>query len=143
MIQKKYCTHLIREAFILYYVCTNTASPYIVWKSIQKLYRTVQNPQDWKFFIKKWQLFSSKNPHCTVDIFGSKSGHLSNRIIARFFFIFSYKFAVFEDFSKWRVPNVQQNSEKSSNIAKIEGKWRKSCNFYCYFNGRFWNQKCS
>ena len=57
---------------------------------------------------------------------------------------FFYKIlSVFDDFSKWRVPNMLQHSEKSSNIAKIAGKWRKSCNFYCYFNGRFWNQKCS
>ena len=48
----------------------------------------------------------------TMNIFGSKSGHLSNRIIERFFFIFFKLFAVFDDFSKWRVPNVLQNSEK-------------------------------
>ena len=60
--------------------------------------------------------------HRTMNIFGSKSGHLSNRIIEIFFFIFSKHFAVFDDFSKWRVPNVLQNSEKSSNIAKIVGK---------------------
>jgi len=30
------------------------------------------------------------------------SGHLSNRINIRFFFIFSKTFAVFDDFSKWR-----------------------------------------
>ena len=58
----------------------------------------------------------------------------------QFFFIFSKLFAVFDDFSKWRVPNELQNSEISS---KLQGKWRKSCNFDCYFNGRFWNQKCS
>ena len=58
----------------------------------------------------------------TVNIFGSKSGHLSNRIIERFFFIFSKVFAVFDDFPNWRVPNVLQNMEKSSNIAKIVGK---------------------
>ena len=33
-------------------------------------------------------------------------------LIGRFFFIFSKK--IFDDFSKWRVPNMQQNSEKSS-----------------------------
>ena len=43
---------------------------------------------------------------CTVNIFGSKSGHLCNRIIGRFLFILSKIFAVFDDFSKWRVPNV-------------------------------------
>ena len=58
----------------------------------------------------------------TVNIFCFKSGHLSNRIIERFFFIFSKLFAVFDDFSKWRVRNVLQNSEKSSNIANIAGK---------------------
>ena len=46
-----------------------------------------------------------------------KQAILSDRIIERFFFIFSKFFAVFDDFSKWRVPNVLQNSEKSSNIA--------------------------
>ena len=41
---------------------------------------------------------------CTMDIFCSKSGHLSNRIIVRFLFIFSKKIAVvFDHFSKWRV----------------------------------------
>ena len=68
---------------------------------------------------------------------------ICNGITESFFFIFSKLFAVFDDFSKWRVPNVLQNLEKSSNIAKIVGKCRKSCNFYCYFNGCFWNQKCS
>ena len=53
-----------------------------------------------------------------MNIFGSKSGHLSNRIIERFFFIFSKLFAVFDDFSKWRVPNVLHNEEKSLNIEK-------------------------
>ena len=77
----------------------------------------------------------------TMNIFDSKSGHLSNRIIERFFFIFSKLFAVFDDFSKYGVPNVLQNSEKSSNIAEIVGKWRKSCNFYYYFNGHFCKQK--
>ena len=54
-----------------------------------------------------------------MNIFGSKSGHLSNRIIERF--LFKY-FAVFNGFSKWRMPNVLKNSEKTSNIAKIAGK---------------------
>ena len=56
-----------------------------------------------------------------VNIFASKSDHLCNGIFERFFFILSKLFAVFDDFSKWRVPNVLQNSEKSPNIAKIVG----------------------
>ena len=52
--------------------------------------------------------------------------------------------AVFVYFSKWRVPNMQQNSEKSSNIATIWGKWRKLCKFYHYYlNCHSWNQKRS
>ena len=46
-----------------------------------------------------------------MNIFGSKRGHLSNRIIERFFCIFSKLFSVFDDLSKWRVPNVLPNSE--------------------------------
>ena len=57
-------------------------------------------------------------PLHTVNIFDSKSGHLSNRIIERFFLIFSKHFAVFDDFSKWRVP--KNSKKKSSNIAKNE-----------------------
>ena len=55
-----------------------------------------------------------------MNIFGSKSGHLSNRIIGRFFFIFSKHFAVFDDYSKWRVPNGQQNSGKIIKFGEIE-----------------------
>ena len=55
--------------------------------------------------------------HYSLNIFAS-----SNIISKRFFFTFSKLFAVFDDFSKWTVPNVLQNSEKSSNIAKIAGK---------------------
>ena len=43
------------------------------------------------------------------------------------------KIAVFDDFSKWKVRNVLQNLEKSSNMANIAGKWRKFCNFYKIF----------
>ena len=60
--------------------------------------------------------------HYIVNIFGSKSSHLCNRIIERFFYIFSKLFAVFDDFSKWRWLNVLQNLEKSSIIAKIVEK---------------------
>ena len=45
-------------------------------------------------------------------------------------------------FQNGELPNMRQNSEKSSNIKRIVGKWRKSCNFSCYFNGHVWNQKC-
>jgi len=74
-------------------------------------------------------------PYCMatakVNIFGSKSGHLSNRVIARFFFIFSKIFAVFDDFPKCRVPNVLRNSEKSSNIVKNCGKMNEILQFLC------------
>ena len=70
-------------------------------------------------------------PQCTMNIFGSKSGHLSNRIIGRFFIIFYKIFAV------QRVPNVLQNSKKSSNIAKNLGKLGKPCNSYYFLNGHF------
>ena len=52
----------------------------------------------------------------TVNIFGSKSGHLSNRIIERFFFIFSKLFAVFDDFSKWRLSSYVLVSRVIMNI---------------------------
>ena len=39
-------------------------------------------------------------------------------------------FGVFDDFSKWRVANLLQNSKKSSNIAKIwEDKKEDLANF--------------
>ena len=46
--------------------------------------------------------------HYTMNIFASKSGHLSNRLIERFFFNFSKHFTVFYDFSKWRVSNLEK-----------------------------------
>lgn len=52
----------------------------------------------------------------------SKRGHVINIIIGRFYFIFSKKNSLFDDFSKWRVSNMQQNSEKSLNIATIFGE---------------------
>ena len=51
---------------------------------------------------------------CTVNIFGFKSGH-NWKIFLHF--LLTFFFTVFDDFSNWRVPNVQ-NLEKSSNIAK-------------------------
>ena len=54
----------------------------------------------------------------------SKCGHLSNRIIERFFFIFSKVFAVFEDFSNITWKNHQIY------LAKIGGnKENLVCNF--------------
>ena len=55
-----------------------------------------------------------------MNIFGSKTGHLSNRIIERFFFIFSKLFAVFDEFSKRRVPNVLLGTRK---IIKYSENW--------------------
>ena len=66
---------------------------------------------------------------CTMDIFSSKSGHLSNRIIVSFLLIFSKKIAVFDDFSKWRVPNVQQKSEKIIKCSKNLGEMKKTLQF--------------
>ena len=55
-----------------------------------------------------------------MNIFGSKSGHFKAIItFGRFFFIQSKFFTAFDDFSKWRVPNVL-NSGKSSDIAKMK-----------------------
>ena len=45
--------------------------------------------------------------------------------------ILSENFAVFDDF------------EKGVALQKFAGKWRKPYNCYYYFNGHFWNQKCS
>ena len=53
-----------------------------------------------------------------MNIFGSKSGHLSNRIIERFFFVITKLFAVFDDFSKWRVPNVSVKLRKIIKYSK-------------------------
>ena len=66
------------------------------------------------------------DPQCTVNIFVSHSGHLNNRIIERFFFIFPHFFAVEDDFTKWRVPNVQQNLEKIIKYSKNLGKMKKT-----------------
>ena len=57
---------------------------------------------------------------CTVNIFGSKSSHLSNRIIGRFVFIFPKFFAVIDAFSKWRVQNhqiLQKSGGNEENLA--------------------------
>ena len=86
------------------------------------------------FEASKLHFFHILAPLQLWTFFSSKSGDFSNtRIIERFFFIFSQLFAVFDDFPKWRVPNVLQNSKKSSNIAKIGGKRRTSCNFLLLF----------
>ena len=50
-----------------------------------------------------------------------------------------YFFLVFDDFSKWRVPNGMQKSEKSSNIAKISGEMKKI--FQLFFNGATFGNK--
>ena len=82
---------------------------------------------------------------CTMNISCSKSSHLSNsNIIGRFFLHFLKNNSVCDDFSKLRVPNVLQNSEKSSNIAKIWGNEENLAIFTTQYSyGRFWNQKCS
>ena len=71
--------------------------------------------------------------HCTMNIFGSKSGHLNNRIFGRFFFIFIKMFAVFDDFSKWRVLNVLQISGKIIKYSKNLGKMKKTLQFLLLF----------
>ena len=61
-------------------------------KSLKPPVDPLQN--DWRLFeCNTWHLeptvIFKQNAHVTINIFVSKSGHVINRIIERFFFIFS------------------------------------------------------
>ena len=57
----------------------------------------------------------------------------------RLFFIFSKMFALFDDFSKWRVPNVMQLGKIIKYVKKFGGNEENNGIFTN--NGHFWNQK--
>ena len=66
--------------------------------------------------------------HCTVNIFGSKSGHLGKHIISndwKIFLRFPIFFAVFDDFLKWRVLQLG----KIINYGKNLGEMKKTMQF--------------
>ena len=90
-----------------------------IWHGIHKIqchYSILQLIQS----ICIWEMWMLNNQYI-VKFFGSKSGHLSNRMIERFFFIFSKLYAVFDDFSKWRMPNeLLHNSEKHQILQKLQ-----------------------
>ena len=77
--------------------------------------------------------------HCTVNIFVSKSGHLSNSNNCKIFLHFLQKFCSIWWFFK--VENSQNIIKYSKNLHKNE---ENLTIFTIIFkNGCFWNQKCS
>ena len=88
-------------------------------------------------------LRSSWEAHCTVNIFGSKSGHLNNSRNCKVFFIFStflLYLMIFLSSAAHLALSILKNHQI---LQKVWRKWRKIFQLFYYLNGRFWNQKCS
>ena len=69
---------------------------------------------------------SIRMPQYTMNIFGSKSGHLNKSKNSKIFFIFPAIFAIFDDFSKFCSTFASLHFEKSSNTAKSLESMKKT-----------------
>ena len=68
--------------------------------------------------------FSDFSPHCTLNIFGSKSGHLKNN--SKNCKEFLHYSAIFDDFSEFYSSFGTLHFEKSSNTAKSLENMKKN-----------------
>ena len=112
--------------------CVGVVTAYLeLIRSCNYVLAITEVPDSWQRVLKtcpKYRMIFKHKKQLTTQM-------KTRKIIMIFFKKFQY-LMIFQN----RVPNVLQNSEKSSSMAKNWGKWRKSCN---YFNGHFWNPKCS